>query len=303
MRYLPPLQALRAFEAAARHLSYSRAAEELALTHGAVSHHIARLERDLGGVRLFLRDGQRMLLTEAGQLLVLQVRQGLLVLSKAFDGARARGAEGATANLVTVSVLPSFAARWLVPRLSRFQAAHPEVDVAIRPTASLAPLDGRDGIDLAIRYGPGGWAGVTAEPFMGGDIFPVCSRSLFEAEHFSKPTDLAGATLLRNPSQPWRPWFAAAGLDWPEPVRGPSYDDAGLLLQAAVDGQGVALARAVLVQDDLMAGRLVRLFDVPAADEYSWFLVWREPLRCDRQAFRALHDWLIAEGGRSSTAR
>jgi LysR family glycine cleavage system transcriptional activator len=293
---IPPLQTLRAFEAAARHLSYSRAAEELALTHGAISHHIARLERDLGGVRLFVRDGQRMLLTESGQVLVLQVRQGLQVLNKAFDDARSSDArQKHLQRLITVSVLPSFAARWLVPRLPRFQAAYPDVDVALRPSSSLVRLDGRDGIDLAIRYGPGGWVGLKTKALFASTIFPVCSQGFFEEYRPRIPTDLKDSVLLRNPRQPWRPWFAAAGLDWAEPTHGPSYEDAGLLLQAAAGGQGVALARAALLGDSLISGQLVRLFNVEVEDDYSWFAVWREPLRCDPAAFEAFRSWLAYE--------
>jgi DNA-binding transcriptional LysR family regulator len=294
--YLPPLQALRAFEAAARHLSYSLAAKELGLTHGAISHHVARLERDLGGVRLFVRDGQNMLPTEQGQVLVLQIRQGLQALGKAFVDAKARGAEKATKQkLITVSVLPSFASHWLVPRLSRFQAAHAGIDIALRPSAALARLDGRDGIDLSIRYGPGEWSGLKAMPLLAGTVFPVCSPRYRDAHRLRTPTDLETLSLLRNPRQPWRPWFAAAGLDWPEPTRGPSYEDAGLLLQAATDGQGVALARSALLGDALVSGRLVQPFAIEAEDAYSWFVVWRETLRCDAEAFEAFRSWLVSE--------
>ena len=299
--HIPPTQALRAFEAAARHLCYSTAADELGLTHGAVSHHIARLERDLGGIRLFARDGQRMLLTEQGQVLALQVRQGLRLLANAFDQVRAREPKRASPpRALMVSVLPSFAARWLVPRLPRFQAAFPEIDVALRPTVSLARIDGRDGVDLAIRYGPGDWAGLKSERLLDSAIFPVCSPSYRGGALPAAPPELAGCVLLRNPRQPWAPWFAAAGLDWPEPGHGPSYEDAGLLLQAAADGQGIALAREILAEDDLASRRLVRLFNVQAEDDYRWFVVWREPLRCDEGSFKAFLAWLRAEGHASS---
>lgn len=294
--HLPPLQALRAFEAAARHLNYSLAAKELGLTHGAVSHHIARLERDLGGVQLFVRDGQHMLPTEQGQVLVLQIRQGLQALAKAFADARIRGAgKRSEQKLITVSVLPSLASHWLVPRLPRYQAAHPGIDVALRPTAALARLDGRDGVDLAIRYGPGEWADLKAIPLLTSTIFPVCSPNYRDAHHLKSPADLETASLLRNPRQPWRPWFAVAGLDWSEPVHGPSYEDAGLLLQAAADGQGVALARSALLGDALTSGRLVRPFTIDVEDSYSWFIVWREPLRCDLEAFETFRSWLVSE--------
>lgn len=292
---LPPIQSLRAFEAAARHLNYSRAAEELFLTHGAISHHIGRLEQELGGVRLFVRDGQRMLLTDAGQVFVMEVRQGLLLLAGAMENARTRPRRHAANRALSVSVLPSLAARWLVPRLASFQDRHPTIDIAIHPTSSLAALDGRDGIDLAIRYGPGTWSGLHASPLMRSFIFPVCSPAFLARTGIVSPRDLATSTLLRNPRQKWRPWFLAAGLDVPEPVQGPVYDDAGLLLQAAAAGQGIALARSALAYDDLAAGRLVRLSETEIEDEYGWFLVWREPLRGDRIVFDAFTAWLRQE--------
>jgi LysR family glycine cleavage system transcriptional activator len=292
---LPPVQALRALEAAARHLSYSRAAKELSLTHGAVSHHIARLEQDLGGQRLFVRDGQRMMLTDAGQILVMEVRQGLRILAAAFESARSRPRKPGETTGLTVSVLPSFAAHWLVPRISRFQSKQPNIDISIRPSAALASMNGQDGVDMAIRYGPGRWAGVTSELLMKSFIFPVCSPSLLARTALATPTDLAKVTLLRNPRQMWRPWFLAADLKMPEPVHGPIYDDAGLLLQAAAEGQGVALARRSLAADHINAGRLVRLFDIEIEDEYSWFLVWREPPQCNPNHLDIFRRWLRME--------
>ena len=292
--FLPPLQALRAFEAAARHLSYSRAADELSLTHGAISHNIARLEEDLGGVRLFMRSGQRMVLTEAGQLLLIDMREGLRMVGAAFEKARAKRPSMA-ARTLTVSVLPSFAVRWLVPRLSRFQALRPEVDIAIRPSTSLALMDGRDGVDLAIRYGGGNWADLRSARLLKSMIFPVCSPEFLAKSPIQSPDDLRYLTLLRNPRQKWRPWFIAAGLDLPEPLQGPLYDDAGLLLQAAAQGQGVALARSALAADDLASGRLLRVCNEAIEDDYSWFIAWREPLRCSLIDFKHFVDWLHLE--------
>jgi LysR family transcriptional regulator, glycine cleavage system transcriptional activator len=289
---LPPIQALRAFEAAARHRSYSRAAEELSLTHGAISHHVARLQKDLGGVQLFVRDGQRMVVTDAGQVFVMEVRQSLRLLVEAVESVRTRSRRVGAIRTLAVSVLPSLAARWLVPRLASFQSSHPAIDIAIHPTTVLAALDGRDGIDLAIRYGPGRWPGLNVAPLMKSLIFPVASPDFLARAKIKSPKDLLRARLLRNPRQKWRPWFLAAGLDVPEPNRGPVYDDAGLLLQAAAAGQGVALGRAALAADDLTARRLIRLFDVGVEDDYGWFLVWREPLKCDRGDFDSFRTWL-----------
>ncbi len=295
--YLPPLQALRAFEAAARHLSYSRAAQELCLTHGAISQHISRLEGDLGGVRLFVRRGQRMLLTEVGQTLLVEVRRGLVTLADAFKAARADPGRDGARRTLSVSVLPSLAARWLVPKLSRFQAGHPDIDIALRPGAALAAMDGRDGIDLALRYGAGRWPGLQAFELMKSVIFPVASPELLARLAIRAPADLLDAPLLRNPRQPWQAWLRAAGLNRPEPSQGPIYDDAGLLLQAAAAGQGVALAREALAADDLAAGRLVRVGDVEIEDDFGWFVVWREPILCGRGDLEAFARWLQAEAG------
>lgn len=294
---LPPLQALRAFEAAARHLSYSRAAEELSLTHGAISHHIARLERDLG-VRLFARIGQRMILTDAGQILVLDVRQGLKLLADAFETARTRPRRRDPQQTLSVSVLPSFAARWLVPRLARFQADRRDVEIAIRPTAMLATLDSRDGIDLAIRYGPGRWPGLRSAKLMVSTIFPVCSPAFLSQHPLAEPRDLIDVPLLRAPRQKWRPWFLAAGLDLSEPAQGLIYDDAALVLQAAASDQGVALARSALVADDIATHHLVRLFDIEIEDIYGWFLVWRTPFSCDPEVHEDFRHWLTREAAR-----
>lgn len=299
--YLPPIQALRAFEAAARHASYTRAAQELFLTHGAISQHIARLEGALDGVRLFVRDGHSMVLTDAGRVLVVEVRESLMMLAESFNKARARPSRNEASRMLSVSVLPGLAAHWLVPRLSGFQALYRDIDIAIRPTASLAVFDGRDGIDLGIRYGAGNWPGLHAKKLMKSVVFPVCSPAFMAKERLEEPSDLLRTTLLRNPRQKWRPWFLKAGIDLPEPGHGPVYDDAGLLVQAAAQHQGVALARAFLVADDLAAGRLSRIGALEIEDDYSWFLVWREPLHCDADAHSKFREWLAKEADEAAT--
>jgi LysR family transcriptional regulator, glycine cleavage system transcriptional activator len=293
---LPPLQALRALEAAARHRSYSRAAAELGVTHGAISHQIRALEERLGA-RLFRRAGNEMMPTAAAQPLVAEVRRGLIYLESAWQAAsrRRKGRAGQEEkNVVGVSVLPSFAGLWLLPRLGRFQAGHPRVSVMLRPSAELVDLAADRTLDLAIRYGPGGWRGLDAAILMKETLFPVAAPHFRGGRLPRRPADLAHCTLLRHPRQPWRPWFAQAGLDWPEPAEGPSHDDAALLLQAAAEGHGVALARASLAAGDLASGRLRRLFSVVLEDRFAWFVVWRagERLAPGVLAFR---DWLLAE--------
>lgn len=294
-RYLPPLQGLRALEAAARHLSYSRAAEELSLTHGAVSHHIAKMEAALQ-TPLFVRDGQRMVPTNTGRALSAAARQGLAIIGDAFASAQPRRRSNRSSGdgtALLVSVLPSFAARWLLPRLPDFQQRCPTIEVHLQPTVELAKLDGRDRVDLALRYGAGGWSNVQARRLMPGWVFPVASPAYVQHLKLRSAKDLQRATLLRKPGQPWRPWFAAAGLDWSEPNAGPSYDDAGLILDAAAQGQGVALGRAALLEHDLASGRLMRVGTVAVEDEYSWYVVWREHHGKRSEAMAIFRDWVV----------
>lgn len=290
--HIPSIQTLRAFEAAVRHASYRRAAEELALTHGAISQHIARLEEDLDGVKLFVRDGQQMRPTDAAQALVVQLRAGLLQIATGLQQVRALPSGKATRRTLTLSVLPSFAVRWLVPRLAEFQELYPALDIVVRPTSTLASLDSRDGIDIAIRYGAGHWPGLQATLLMQSDVFPVCSPAFLARSPIAGVQELPQTALLRHARQPWRPWLNAAGLDWPEPMQGQVYDDDSTLLQAAVAGHGIALARAALASDDLVAGRLVQIGEVTIEDDFSWYLVWREPVLCDRADFEAFQAWL-----------
>jgi LysR family glycine cleavage system transcriptional activator len=264
---LPPLTALRAFEAAARHLNFSRAAEELHVTHGAVSHQMKALEAHLG-LSLFKRQGRAMRLTDAGQLLHEHVREALQHLKRGVAALH----DTARGEVLTVTTTPAFATRWLLPRLADFQAAHPEIVVNLRATQTLTDF-AREGVDLAIRYGPGMWPGLAAEKLLDEEIFPVCSPGFRGGELPTQPAELTETMLLRDARQPWRDWFLSVGLDWPEPSRGPVYDDASLLLQAAAGGLGVALARGALAQAELAAGRLVRLFRDSARASFAYYVV------------------------------
>jgi len=262
-QHLPPLAALRAFEAASRHLNFTRAAEELHLTHGAISHQRRALEASLD-VRLFRREGRRLLLTDAGQRFASRLRDLLGDLRAAVAEVSKRRDQ----QELTISVLPSFASLWLIPRLARFHGAHPEIDVNIRATQALAEF-GPDGVDLAIRIGTGGWPGLVAEA-------------------------LARAVLLRSERQPWTPWFRAMGLDWPEPSRGPIYSDETLLVQAAAEGIGVALARGALVGADLATGRLVRLFPKRVPPRTAYYLVYPKAA-AELGRVRAFRNWIRGE--------
>jgi len=286
---LPPLQSLLAFEAAARHQSYSRAAEDLNLTHGAISHAIRGLEARLG-MQLFRREGRRMLLTSEGQSLATKVRYGLRLLESAFDPEPARQVK----RHLKVSVLPAFAGRWLVPRLPRFASVHPDIILDLHPSIELARLDEQDGMDVAIRYGSGGWPNLRQDKLMDEHVFPVCSPTYRMGELPRHPSDLRECTLLRYSREPWSPWFAAAGLDWPEPKDGPNYRDATLLLDAAVAGQGIALARRALVSEDLRTSRLCRLFDLEVPGEYAYWFVSRTRDAAE-PSIVAFREWMLAE--------
>lgn len=284
---LPPLATLQAFEAAVRHQSYTAAAKELSLTHGAISHHITTLE-ERQGVKLFAREKNRMVPTEAGRLLVTKVRQALGMLERSFAHA-----DAAQATTLSVSVLPSMAGRWLAPRLTRFAARHPQIDLFVDVRATLADLAAGDA-DCAIRFGPGGWADVQQLRLMGDASFPVCAPGYREGVLPRTPQELADCTLLRNPWLPWEPWLHAAGLAFREPARGPTFTDSSVLLDAAAAGLGVGLARRALVEGELQRGRLVRLFDLVVPDPYSHWFVWRAD-HPKLAAIFALRDWLLEE--------
>lgn len=294
---LPPLNALRAFEAAARHESFSRAADELAVTHSAVSHQIRDLEAALGA-KLFRRSGRGVTLTEAGRVLAPAV-------AAAFDAIRAAVAaiaEPAGRPTLTLSVEPAFAARWLIGRIGRFQARHADIDVRLAPSAAMADFE-REGVDAAIRYGEGGWRGLAEHRLMGETLFPVCAPAL--AARLKKPADLSTVTLLHweeESAEDWAAWLTLAGVPLREgsegpgvdPARGPRFDEMSLALAAAAEGQGVALASQALAADDLSSGRLVRPFRPELLSTGAYYLVY-PPAHDTRAPVAAFRDWLLAE--------
>ncbi len=293
-RKLPPLNALRAFEAAARLKSVSRAADELSVTQGAVSHQVKALEA-WAGIDLMRRDGRGIALTEPGERYATALAPALDQIDLAT---RRLLASDPRKGWLTVSTMPSFAAKWLVPRLSAFRARHPEIDVWLSTWWNLA--EDRDlsaftdsDVDLAILYGDGNWEGVSATLFMEEELFPVCAPSYLAQHRLRTPADLAGATLLHDEMrQDWRLWLAAAGVPGLDPERGPGFDDSALLIQAAMAGMGVALGRSALVKADMEAGLLVAPFALRLQADLAYYLVGR-PGTENLPKIRAFRDWLL----------
>jgi LysR family glycine cleavage system transcriptional activator len=263
---IPSLQTLRAFEAAGRHCSYSKAGEELGLTHSAVSHRIRDLET-LTGRRLFERRGNAMAPTRDGQRLLAQVRNALGLLESIF--ADSPGAKGR--QRVTLSVFPAFASRWLAHRLGALRAAHPEIELALTISSDVVPLG--DGVDCAVRYGPGGWPETQSRLLSDEILFPVASPACIAEARPAAPADLLSSVLLRYPWHSWAAWFRAAGVSAGEPTEGPEFPDSSLLVEAAVAGEGFALSRGLAAAEALRSGALVRPFDVAIPDKYSYYFV------------------------------
>jgi LysR family glycine cleavage system transcriptional activator len=282
------MQALRAFEAASRMRSLTRAAESLHLTHGAISHQIKSLEADFG-VRLVERAGRGIRLTDEGERFATRVRA---VLSDLGDAVREL-TERASPRQLRVSVIPSFAARWLLPRIGRFFATHPEIDLDVVANNALADFK-RDDVDVAIRHGLGEWPGLISEHVLDDAAFPVCSPRLNNGRLPARPAELSHYTLLRSEGESWKTWFEEAGLDWPEPTRGPAFSDSSHTMQAAIDGQGIALARSSLLGNDVRNGVLVRLFDVVVHLPKKYFLVY-PPRLVDSPKLAPFRQWLFDE--------
>jgi LysR family glycine cleavage system transcriptional activator len=288
-RRLPPLNALPSFEAAARHLSFSRAADELHVTHGAVSRAVRHLEDHLG-VQLMIRATRSVRLTPIGAAFAAEIRGVLEHLAAATSAAT-----GQTSGIVNVSTIDSFAARWLMPRLSRFRRAHGDIDVRVAMSERLADFVS-DGIDIAIRCGGGQYPGLTAELLMTEDHFPVCSPKLLRGRHpLRTPADLARHTLLHDVfTVDWAIWLRSAGINKVDPHRGPTFLSSIHAIQAAIQGEGVVLGRSALVGDDLAAGRLVRPFELSLPAGFAYYVVY-PPSALKRPNVKAFRDWLIAE--------
>ncbi|MGH7022289.1 MAG: transcriptional regulator GcvA [Caulobacteraceae bacterium] len=294
-RRLPPLNALRAFEAAARHLNFSRAADELSVTPGAVSQQIQNLE-DYIGAAIFKRTPRGLLLTDAAQTALPALREAFdrlaeaaSLLTAAVDGRR-----------LTLTAPPSFAAKWLVPRLGRFEAAHPQVDVWLSADMDLVDFAVGD-VDLAVRYGAGAYPGLETQRLMQETVIPVMSPELNAANPLTTPADLSRHVLLHDGSPDadescpdWQMWLAARGVKGVDGARGPRFNQSSLVIEAAVAGRGVALAKRTLAQDDLDAGRLVAPMAISTNVDFAYYVV-HPKAKARLPQVKAFVAWLLTE--------
>jgi LysR family glycine cleavage system transcriptional activator len=297
MRRMPPLNALRAFEAAARTESFVRAGDELAVTPAAISQQVKQLEAILG-VTLFQRGPRGLTLTHDGAAYVPALTAAFDGIVKATEQIRRRGIAGS----VRITTLSSLAARWLLPRLPKLRLTNPELDIDVHTSVENVDLRRLD-IDMAIRYGAGRWPGLRSDLLMEEEVFPVCAPSLLEGpKPLRTPADLVHHILLhdRSASQAdlwltWPKWLEYFGLaDRIGAVRGPGFTDSHMLLQSAENGEGVAIGRTRIVADALRSGKLVRPFPVRLPADRAYHIVCL-PERHDAPGIRAVREWLLAE--------
>ncbi len=295
-RDLPPLNPLRAFEAAGRHLSLTKAAAELHVTAAAVSHQVRGLE-DYLGLKLFRRVGNALLLTDAGQACLPGLGEGFDRLAGAIERLKEHDARGP----LHVSVAPAFASKWLVPRLERFGRAHPDIDVRISASLELVDLD-REGFDAAIRLGRGSYAGFDVHELFAESVVPMCAPNLIDSLHpLREPADLQHHVLLHDDSlrfdraaPDWPMWLKAADVKGVNASRGPHFSHPDHAMQAAMDGAGIVLGWRTLGADDLAAGRLVIPFDVTLPMQLAFFFLCPH-VAADRPKIAAFRNWLLAE--------
>ncbi|PAJ72277.1 transcriptional regulator [Pseudoalteromonas sp. NBT06-2] len=287
-RRLPPLNALKAFEAAARNLSFTKAADELFVTQAAVSHQIKHLEEHLG-LKLFLRKNRSLLLTEEGQGYFLDIRDIFTQLIDATDKLLARGAKGS----LTVSLTPSFAIQWLVPRLNLFNEAHPDIDVRIK-AQDQDENSLTDDVDVAIYYGKGNWSGIETHKLHTEYMVPLCSPMLLNSTIPMKtPGDLQKHVLLHDMTRRnWKTWMKTAGVRDIKVNQGPIFSHSSMVLQAAVHGQGVALGNSVLAKPDIDSGRLIIPFSHYLESKNAFYLVFRES-QSDLGKIVSFKDWML----------
>ncbi|CAM3760219.1 transcriptional regulator GcvA [Rheinheimera salexigens] len=287
-RRLPPLNALKAFETAARHLSFTKAAEEMYVTQAAISHQIKALEEHLG-IKLFMRKNRSLLLTEEGQSYFLDIKDIFIQLYESTEKLLARGAKGS----LTVSLQPSFAIQWLVPRLNQFSEQHPDIDVRIK-AVDLDEGSLTDDVDIAIYYGRGNWRNLHADKLHPEYLLPVCSPLLLTSgKKLSEPSDLKHHNLLHDGSRrAWKAWFTSQGLKQFNVNQGPIFSHSSMVLQAAIHGQGVALAHNVLTRPDINSGRLIVPFNHVLISKDAYYLVCRES-QSELGKIAAFRQWMM----------
>lgn len=286
--FLPPIADLLAFEAAARHTSISRAAEELHLTQSAVSRQIRQLEAQLG-MAVFHRVRQRVVLTDAGRVYAADVRAVLQQLAAATQKTMAWSDGGGLLNL---AVLPTFGTRWLIPRLADFAALHPDVTVNI--AARSEPFDfAQEPLDAAIHFGAPLWAGAVCEYLMHEQVVPLCSPAYRQRLGIVQVQDVSRAVLLQQTTRPtqWADWFEQFGADSQHALRGPRYEQFAMIAQAAVSGLGAALLPRFLVEAEIASGALVQLFPQALESADAYYLVYPES-RAEAPLVRAFRDWI-----------
>lgn len=295
---LPSLNGLRVFWTAARHGSFVKAASELHVTPSAVSLQVRQLEDEIG-LKLFERTARGLTLTASGQRVLPDIATAFQRLQDSF-AALNESAHGG--SMLTVSAAPSFATKWLLPRLSKFLAANTEIEVSLKATVELADFE-RSEADIGIRYGRGDYPGLMTELLLRETVFPVCSPELFAAggKALSTAEILSTATLLHDDSTDesealpgWKMWLIAAGIDGVDWRKGSHFDQSALAIEAAAGGLGVALAPAVLVEADLESGRLVRLDAAEVHEPFAYYLVYPAD-RSEREAVKAFRAWLFSE--------
>lgn len=287
-RRLPPLNSLKAFEAAARNLSFTKAAEELFVTQAAISHQIKLLEEHLS-IKLFMRKNRSLLLTEEGQSYYLDIKDIFANLYEATEKLLTRGAKGS----ISIALTPSFAIQWLIPRLSEFTTQHPDIDVRIK-SVDFDEDSLTDDVDVAIYYGIGHWQGVVAQQLHTEYLSPVCSPMLLKGPNaITSPDDLANHTLLHDMSRTnWKEWIKAAGVKDVNVNQGPIFSHSSMVLQAAIHGQGIALGNSVLAKPEIEAGRLVNPFDQVLVSKNAYYLVCREA-QVDSPKIVTFRDWIL----------
>lgn len=289
------LRHLKTFEVASRHMSFTRAADELCISQAAVSHQIRTLE-DALQIKLFKRLTRAVALTAEGAILQRGVVDGFGRIDRVL--AQLTQGEGRNRKRLTVAVTPAFSSRWLVHRLDRFLADHRQLEVRLVHTVTHTDLE-RDGIDLAIRWGDGKWPGLECERLFGTVLIPVCSPALLHGGRpLRAPVDLAHYTLLHEDSRDdWERWFEQAGLDTIPALRGPLIDDSNALMQAALNGQGIALGRVALIRDDLQRGTLTTPFTQTLPAQGAYYMCWRGGWT-EQDVLRRFCDFLRSEAGR-----